>query len=609
MKKFLTWWALVILGMYVPVDCSAKESLHEVQKQTVGVDSTKPVVPFYSVNLMWINRKLDANQKYIYPASDEAALTKKFLSHIFNWAAVTNGGIVQLWIDSLLTPADAIKATEKLIQDYADHHKDHAPIVIRNVRDLPRVQADASVFGSEVPIFFRVDLLRVIAQVHGISTGKTPYFVYSDLDVEPISREQIFDAETLTNLQNFGLVMAYVPLWKGYENSFQIVSCQRPDLLKAMEYTLIDLNIARAYSALRNEFYCPEHVPNLQKLLKEQMQQKTENKDLAVDVQSYSINLFWINSDYKEDQQYIHPGQGKEELEDHFFDPLFAWALTHPTATVNLWFDKQLTPQKAVDATRVRISEHAKMHPEAAQIVIRNVRDLPLVQHYAQLFCGDISSGVRESVYQMIAALTDLQEDKVSYFVCEDLLDISIYKDYFNATSFAKEELFTKQVLEKLHSCGMHSFWHSSISLVILKNDKRLFEVLKNEWFKQVVEVLETMLRGQYCYGNCCRGVFHLQQIVYCSYPSMFQYFYHFAGLGTLYIKEYDAVLGKNVSRMYDKEKDGLGVFGIDRIKCRQYLKADPSLPKREISSFWIPTKKVVMPRVELLYDDTAPVR
>lgn len=197
----------------------------------------------YSVNLMWINDKLQENQQFIHPKNDE------FVSTICKWAALNDNGVVNVWYDSEMTTADAVNNTDTAIKKASS---DFEHIVLRNVRELSEVQNDKDVFTMQQPIYFRVDLLRAIAAYNDVSQNKVDYFVYSDLDGKPISEDQLFDEQTIQNLKQYGMVMAQIPSSseKGAENGFQIISSYKPNLLKAKKTALIDANIKQAKQGL-----------------------------------------------------------------------------------------------------------------------------------------------------------------------------------------------------------------------------------------------------------------------------------------------------------------------------------------------------------------------
>lgn len=564
----------------------------------------------YTINLMWINRKLNETQQYIYPASNEKELSKKFLNYIFKWASVNQSSIVYLWFDSALTPPTAIKNTEKLITEYIKKHQEIAPIILRDVRKLPYVKTNPEVFSDKIPIFFRVDLLRVIAQVHDISVGITPYFVYSDIDINPLAQEEIFDKETTQKLQTFGIVMMYHPIWQGFENGFSIVSNNNAHLLKAMTYTLIDLNIQRAYNALQDKFYKAEHVSEIMPIIKRDINNQANNVEAAQQSpsipQNYSINIMWINNKLKESQQYIHPGLNEEELQEHFFQHIVTWAAMNPKNQINLWFDSLTTPDTAVKNTTQLINE---THPEMSNIILRDIRDIPYVQDHPSLF-SQRTPEFRNKLLQIITAMFDISTERVSYCIFGNLLDLIEYKDLFDLKSLSSQELFDEQTMKNLQKYGITITCKSGITKgVIGGNTTRLFELLSHDWIKPNSEKADNKCHDINCCGTCCASLSLLQQIMYCSYPDMFKYLYHHMEFGKLNVENFDHSSGQFITHKYNKEKDGLSPFGLDRPTIKKDFDAYTQLPKTGIGSIWIPTKKIAHQKPTLIYEDEAPVR
>jgi len=95
---------------------------------------------------------------------------------------------------------------------------------------------------SKRPVYLRADHLRVIALENEVEAHKAENAVYSDLDIYPISKDEIFDQDTVEKLNSLGIVMREGG-HLGYENSFQIISEKNENLLEAIRFALIQLNI------------------------------------------------------------------------------------------------------------------------------------------------------------------------------------------------------------------------------------------------------------------------------------------------------------------------------------------------------------------------------
>lgn len=224
------------------------EQLKQIEKtKTQEIDEK---LPDYTVNLQWINKKLNPEQRYIHPSQNSLALRKNLLMGLYSWALQNpNAKGVVLWYDSQLTPHAAVEKTRRIIARDSlllGLFKKKAPVLLKDVRELPEVKENPEAFSEKSPIYFRVDLLRAIA-AYNVAKKEGKTFVYSDVDMTALKEEELFDASTLNDLRRYGMVMANargIP----YENGFQIVSNYNDKLLKAMKYALIKPNLLNAHN-------------------------------------------------------------------------------------------------------------------------------------------------------------------------------------------------------------------------------------------------------------------------------------------------------------------------------------------------------------------------
>jgi len=219
--------------------------------QEQQVSSVQPIANGgYCINFMWVNRHNNPEQLYIFPAGSEQELKEKFLNNIYAWASLNKNSTIFIWYDGNFSSQAAIARTNAVIE--ADKNKYvGAQIILKNVRTLPVVQDKHNqvVFAENVPVYFRVDLLRVIAAVYMVTEGKFQYFVYGDLDMKPLSEKELFDTETVGKLRKYGIVMAEGGSL-GFEDGFYIISNQNKNLLEALNFVIIELSIIRAKAAL-----------------------------------------------------------------------------------------------------------------------------------------------------------------------------------------------------------------------------------------------------------------------------------------------------------------------------------------------------------------------
>ncbi len=211
----------------------------------------------YTINLMWINRDLQT-QKSLFQDKEDA-FAQSCLSNVYRWATCNPKSTINLWFDSTLTPEHTVKHTQSIIAEHMKKYPRAAPIILKDIRELAHVEKHPDVFSDKTPVYFRADLLRVIAGLETVRRSKrNNCFVYADFDVTPMVKKDLFDVLTKQNLQKYGMVMAdggELP----FENSFYMLTAHAPNLLKSIELTLVELNIYRAYNALKGEFYHINH--------------------------------------------------------------------------------------------------------------------------------------------------------------------------------------------------------------------------------------------------------------------------------------------------------------------------------------------------------------
>lgn len=195
----------------------------------------------YSVNLMWINHKVNAAQVTIFPDGQSQQYVKKVLG----WARKNPVCEINLWFDGALVSSQAVSNTRLEILNQAKQiGVDASKVTLRDVRDLRIVQENLEAFDWELPVYFRVDLLRVIALYDLIVRSKESWAVYADLDLSPRNKKQIFDRSTVANLNKYGFVMGKENKGMKFENWFQIFAYDI-NLAQAIKVKLIDDNLDR----------------------------------------------------------------------------------------------------------------------------------------------------------------------------------------------------------------------------------------------------------------------------------------------------------------------------------------------------------------------------
>lgn len=202
----------------------------------------------YAINLMWIHAT-HSEEPYLYRSCNqqdkETYFKEEVVKPLHGWAKTNPSAPVIFWYDSEYTTKEAIELSQSFICQ-----EDLLNVSARDIRDLDFVnEADSVIFSDTTPVYFRSDLLRPIIQRHQLLNENFRYSIYSDLDVSPISYEELFDEKTKADLRKFGLVMASgkgTNSLVGYENAFMILSQDRPAMVKALDELVIRSSVLRA---------------------------------------------------------------------------------------------------------------------------------------------------------------------------------------------------------------------------------------------------------------------------------------------------------------------------------------------------------------------------
>lgn len=203
----------------------------------------------YSINLMWINKTKDANQKYISSAKDEEKLNSQLLSPIIKWAIANPTAEINLWYDSAHAPDASVRNTEQVMQKQL-HEKGIRNVRIRDVLEIPIVKNNPDVFSDQTPLYFRIDLLKPIILVHSIEAEGKDSAIFSDLEVgdlrpnkDRMGKDELFNSDIMEDLNAGGLMMGM-----GENQFFQLV--KKPSMISAIKHFIVNANLVRAERAL-----------------------------------------------------------------------------------------------------------------------------------------------------------------------------------------------------------------------------------------------------------------------------------------------------------------------------------------------------------------------
>ena len=90
---------------------------------------------------------------------------------------------------------------------------------------------------NELPVYFKVDLIRLIILLQLVKKNPNQYAIYADFDTKPLSQKEIFTINTIKVLEKYGLVLPEGQLQE-YENSFHILAGEKLTCDKYMRLSI-----------------------------------------------------------------------------------------------------------------------------------------------------------------------------------------------------------------------------------------------------------------------------------------------------------------------------------------------------------------------------------
>lgn len=122
---------------------------------------------------------------------------------------------------------------------------------LRDIRQLPNIGGEiGNSLHPGTQVYYRVDLLKALIADHMISSSEesAKYCIVSDIDVEPMTPQQMFDQRTVNYLSSNGYVFNRVSLFNDFENSFFIFNKENESLQKIHHETIIKRTAANITS-------------------------------------------------------------------------------------------------------------------------------------------------------------------------------------------------------------------------------------------------------------------------------------------------------------------------------------------------------------------------
>lgn len=192
----------------------------------------------YTLNFFWINLNPQDREKNvaqnIFGEGLESPADSEFAKRLLSWASLHSDVTINLWHDSALVTQKAQQKTFDWIQEASK--STGANLRLRDIRQLPNLTGEVGLsFHPGTPVYHRVDLLKalIIDYMMGSEEEGGRYCVVSDIDVEEMPCQKLFDEITKLRLRSHGYVLGQDPNFDGcsvWENQFFIFDREKKGL-------------------------------------------------------------------------------------------------------------------------------------------------------------------------------------------------------------------------------------------------------------------------------------------------------------------------------------------------------------------------------------------
>ena len=102
---------------------------------------------------------------------------------------------------------------------------------------------------DKIPVYFKVDLVRLIILLQLVNENPNSYAIYADFDTQALDEEIIFTEESIKLLDTHGLVLPKSNKFQLYENSFHIIAGENLTcdnyMIISIDKMLIEYNIQK----------------------------------------------------------------------------------------------------------------------------------------------------------------------------------------------------------------------------------------------------------------------------------------------------------------------------------------------------------------------------
>jgi hypothetical protein len=219
-----------------PVDVEPKEfELVDKLPQLEGTSGSimKKNINKYSINLMWINSCPDENGEYICAGKNREGLNFE-LGQLRKWSFANPEAVMNFWYDSKCTNVKAIENTKELLAQISNR------VHLRDIQEMPFVHHNSDLFLSGIPVYFRIDFLKLILSLHLLEHEEMDSVIYTDMSIganveNVLSKKELFHSESVKNLNQYGMFIGK-DTFKSENQFLQMLNT--PQLIESLKHAI-----------------------------------------------------------------------------------------------------------------------------------------------------------------------------------------------------------------------------------------------------------------------------------------------------------------------------------------------------------------------------------
>lgn len=204
-------------------------SLTDLDEKKTFVD---PKSLQYCINFLWLNDKKNSQGEYVCDNIDYV------LAQLKKWQIENPEAEINFWYDGDYSNEKAVQNTLRLLKENSIHPDQ--PIKLRNIREIPLIQQNKALFAHDIPIYFRIDILKLILCLHTMLTENMDSAIFTDFSIadkveKTLNKSQLFNPDNLKNLYRFGMLIGFDG--EKIENQFmQMINT--PELIQALIHAI-----------------------------------------------------------------------------------------------------------------------------------------------------------------------------------------------------------------------------------------------------------------------------------------------------------------------------------------------------------------------------------